>query len=62
MMCWIILEICVSQKLELHKKVLMEIANDKEINTNSPLLAQLKENGDIEFYLMIEGELVPFKG
>ena len=54
--------ICVSQKLELHKKVLMEIANDKEINTNSPLLAQLKENGDIEFYLMIEGELVPFKG
>lgn len=52
--------ICVSQNLEQHKKKLMEIANDKKINTNNPLLAQLKENGDIDFYLMIEGELVPF--
>lgn len=52
--------ICVSQNLEQHKKILMKMANDKDVNTNNPLLARLKENGDIDFYLMLEGELVPF--
>lgn len=36
-------------------------ATDPEINTNNPLLAIRKKNGEIIFYLFINNQLVPFR-
>lgn len=36
-------------------------ALDSDINTNNPLLALRTKNGDIDFYLYINNQLVPFK-
>lgn len=49
-----------SKVIEKHLTLLNQIAADKQINTNNPLLAQLNEDGSVAFYLLIEKELVPF--
>ena len=36
-------------------------ASDSDINTNNPLLALRTKNGDINFYLYINSQLVPFR-
>ena len=51
---------CLSGLQQGMESVLREIAHDKAVNTNNPLLAQLNEEGDVSFSLMINGELVPF--
>lgn len=41
--------------------ILASKASDPEINTNNPLLALKKKDGEISFYLFINNQLVPFR-
>lgn len=52
--------VCVSGVSQKHLALLKQIAIDCQINTNNPLLAQLKEDGSVAFYLLIEDDWVPF--
>lgn len=42
-------------------EILSNKASDPDVNTNNPLLALRTKNGDIDFYLFINNQLVPFK-
>ena len=49
-----------NQPLESSKKQIVEIANNKDVDTNNPIVAVVRSNGQIEFRLYINEKFISF--
>lgn len=55
-----LLPIFDGRPLENSCRYVREIAENKDVNANNPIVATVKEDGQVNFYLYIGGEFVAF--